>query len=64
MIGTGSAFQVLQISGCEGWGRNDSHQTDVPTGLTSVKAIAASQYYTVALKDDGTVVVWGRDDWH
>ena len=31
----------------------------VPVGLSGVVAIAAGQYHTVALQQDGTVVAWG-----
>jgi alpha-tubulin suppressor-like RCC1 family protein len=41
------------------WGRDFEGQTNVPTGLTNVKAIAAGFAHTVALKTDGTVVAWG-----
>jgi alpha-tubulin suppressor-like RCC1 family protein len=41
------------------WGLNGSSQTTVPAGLTGVTAIAAGHHYTVALKNDGTVVLWG-----
>jgi len=41
------------------WGRNDSGQANVPTGLNNVSAISAGGSYTVALKNDGTVVAWG-----
>ena len=29
--------------------------------MKGVKAIAAGEYHTVALKEDGTVVAWGRN---
>jgi alpha-tubulin suppressor-like RCC1 family protein len=34
-------------------------QASVPAGLTEVVAIAAGEYYSVALRADGQVVVWG-----
>ena len=43
--------------GCGGvgaWG-----QCSVPNGLSGVTAIAAGNYYSLALKSDGTVVAWG-----
>jgi hypothetical protein len=44
------------------WGRNESGQTTIPTGLTGVLAIAAGAYHSLALKSDGTVVAWGWDN--
>jgi hypothetical protein len=41
------------------WGNNEYGQTIIPAGLTGVRAIAAGDGYTVALKEDGTVVAWG-----
>src|SRR6185503_16976613 len=38
-------------------------ETTVPVAAQSgVRAIAAGEYYTVALKADGSVVAWGRND--
>lgn len=41
------------------WGENKLGQTNVPTGLSGVVAIAAGKYHSVALKQDGTVIAWG-----
>ena len=41
------------------WGQNDSHQCDVPIGLSNVVSIAAGGDFSLALKQDGTVVQWG-----
>jgi alpha-tubulin suppressor-like RCC1 family protein len=38
---------------------NDSGQTQ---GVTNVVQVAAGGYHTVAVKGDGTVVAWGRND--
>src|SRR5690606_9464479 len=43
-----------------GWGENSEGQTDVPEGLTNVKEIAAGFDTSMALKEDGTVLAWGR----
>ena len=43
-----------------GWGNNASGQTNVPTGLTNVVAIAANGDSSLALKANGTVVTWGQ----
>ncbi len=59
----GSALSVeakLQLTGTVvAWGWNNHGQTNVPAGLSSVIAIAAGGYHSVALKTDGTVVAWG-----
>ncbi len=47
-------------NGTSGW--NDYKSTPVQvTGLSGVKAIAASMYNTAALKTDGTVWTWGQN---
>ena len=58
-----------------GWGDNRRGQIDIPIGLSNVVAIAAGggvprspgysgiTSYSLALKDDGTVVAWGNDDY-
>jgi hypothetical protein len=41
------------------WGRNDSGQSDIPVGLSSIVAISAGTAHNVVLRADGTVVSWG-----
>src|SRR5437870_4950194 len=41
------------------WGENSHGQTDVPTDVTNVVAIAAGGFHNLALRNDGTVVGWG-----
>ena len=42
------------------WGKNTSGQTNVPVAAQSgVAEIAAGNAYSMARKNDGTVVVWG-----
>jgi alpha-tubulin suppressor-like RCC1 family protein len=41
------------------WGYGGDGQTNVPVGLANVKAVAARELYSMALKADGTVAVWG-----
>ena len=45
------------------WGSNFYGQSDVPDGLTDVKAIAGGIKFSLALKSDGTVVQWGDTSW-
>jgi len=45
-------------------GQRHLHQTEVPAGLSGVKAIAGGGYHSLALKGDGTVVGWGGDNFH
>jgi len=53
-LGTGSL--TLRVSPVVAWG-----QTDVPSGLSNVVAIAAG-YYSLALTAEGRVVAWGGND--
>ena len=46
------------------WGYDGDGQTNVPTGLSGVTAIAAGYRDSAALKSDGTVVMWGGNDQH
>jgi len=46
------------------WGNNNSGQASVPTppaGLTYT-AVAAGQWHSLALRSDGVIVGWGRND--
>jgi alpha-tubulin suppressor-like RCC1 family protein len=43
------------------WGDNAFGQTNLPPGLTNIAAIAAGDYHTLALKQDGTVIAWGQN---
>ena len=45
-----------------GWGENNSSQATPPTG-TDYLAIAAGDFYSLALKADGSIVAWGIDDY-
>lgn len=44
----------------ECWGRNTDGECDVPVGLSNVTKVVAGLGFTVALKDDGTLVEWGN----
>ena len=41
------------------WGNNNSGQTNLPSGLSGVKAIAAGGSQSLVLKQDGTLATWG-----
>src|SRR5260221_462888 len=43
------------------WGDNTYGQTNVPSGLTNIIAIAAGYDTSLVLKGDGTMVSWGVD---
>jgi alpha-tubulin suppressor-like RCC1 family protein len=60
VIGGGNKV-VLNMDGTvKVWSARNAHgHADVPAGLNNVKSIAATGYFVMALKNDGTVVVWG-----
>lgn len=41
------------------WGSNNAGQTNIPAGLSNVVAVGGGHSYSVALRSDGTVVLWG-----
>lgn len=43
------------------WGDNSDGQIEYPVDLTNTLSIAASDYYSVAVKEDGSVVQWGLE---
>ena len=54
---TNRAYDGLSI--LVGWASNSYGQITIPAGLSGVTAIAAGEYYSLALNSDGTVVQWG-----
>ena len=44
------------------WGDNGA-VTNVPAGLSGVRAIAAGDYHALALRSNGTVAVWGGNEY-
>jgi alpha-tubulin suppressor-like RCC1 family protein len=52
----------LSLSRIVAWGNNYNGQTNVPSGLTNVVAVAAGSSHFLALNADGTVIGWGADD--
>jgi hypothetical protein len=44
------------------WGDGDDGDTNIPSGLTNVVAIAAGSSHNLALLSNGTVVAWGLND--
>lgn len=40
---------------------NDS-PCEVPENLKKIRTVSASKYHVLALRDDGTVIAWGRND--
>jgi alpha-tubulin suppressor-like RCC1 family protein len=50
---------VCAASEVTAWGCNDDGQTNVPSGLSNVVAIAAGADYSLALMAEGRVLAWG-----
>jgi hypothetical protein len=43
-----------------GWGDNAPGEIDLAPGLTNVVAISGGNFYSTALRADGSLVVWGN----
>ena len=56
---TFSAEAVLAVVPVAAWGSNTHGQTLVPTDVGDVVAVAAGYEHSLALRRDGSVVVWG-----
>jgi hypothetical protein len=57
--GTNFHLVLLSNSAVVAWGADDFGQTNIPSGLSNVVAIAAGGAHALALKEDGSVVAWG-----
>lgn len=56
----GNFYLALQSNGfVTAWGANSYGQTNVPPSLSNIVAIAVGDSHGLALKNDGTVAVWG-----
>jgi uncharacterized repeat protein (TIGR03803 family) len=54
------ADQMFAISSLvTAWGDDSSGQTNVPSGLSNVVALAGGGYFSLALQTSGTVAAWG-----
>jgi hypothetical protein len=42
-----------------GWGDNTFHQTQIPSDLGPVAALAAGEFHSLAMGVDGTLRAWG-----
>ncbi|PKM87338.1 MAG: hypothetical protein CVU87_09770 [Firmicutes bacterium HGW-Firmicutes-12] len=63
-IAAGLYAVALKYDGIvEQWGYTGSSGSIVPEGLSSVQDIAVGYAFTVALKTDGSIVVWGDDEY-
>ena len=60
---TAGATITVTVSPVAAWGDNSESQSALPAGLTNVAAIAAGDYYSLALLNDGTVVAWGDNSY-
>ncbi len=57
----GQHVLALQAGGTvRAWGANTDGQATVPIGLSGVKQVAAGRLTSFALREDGSIVGWGR----
>ncbi len=61
MAGSVASVQTLPPGSVVAWGDPGSGLTDLPSGLTSVSAVAAGTSHWLALRADGAVTAWGAD---
>lgn len=57
--------QALAPGSMAGWGDNSTGQTQLPSitpTIANISAIASSRGNTIALRSDGTVIVWGLNN--
>lgn len=50
---------VIQPGNVSGWGDNEYGESSGPLAVTNIIAIAAGDYHSVAVEDNGTVIQWG-----
>lgn len=50
---------TINRHGVYAWGNNADGQAVIPSNLTSVVGLAAGDFHTIALKQDGGVIGWG-----
>ncbi len=56
-------FSLVGAPNIRAWGSNSFGQCDVPVSLTNAVRVACGHYHSLALRDDGTVVAWGANNW-
>ncbi len=59
ILGCSSTAQAGLVAA---WGDDSTGQTQLPNGLTTLKAIAGGYRHSLGLKSDGTVDAWGDPD--
>ena len=50
---------VLVPSNVAAWGDNEDGESTAPLAITNISAVAAGEYHSVAVEDNGNVVQWG-----
>jgi alpha-tubulin suppressor-like RCC1 family protein len=59
--GARHGLAVDAAGGIHAWGRNSSKETEIPSGLSNVVAVAAGSRHSLAVTQDGRVVAWGKN---
>jgi alpha-tubulin suppressor-like RCC1 family protein len=59
--GTNESWQVNVVypGNVWAWGDNEYGESTAPLAITNISAIAAGEYHSVAVEDNGTVIQWG-----